>query len=528
MRRSALLRLLLAAAAAGGAVALATTASDGSDGPAPDARSAVRPLIDPEAAPARVSRRPPVIMLIFDEWPPDAMLGRDGRIDPVRYPNLAALAATGYWFPNASTVYDSTPKAIPVLMDGRRPREGVPSTPKGHPRTIFDFFGRRGYRIVASEEATAVCPRRWCGGRGRRPSLVKNLQGGRVTRLRRFFRGIRPGGRPGFYLKHVLLPHVPWQFLPSGRRTRNGPRDPIPGMGGVPGFDDPFLTQHNQQRQLLQIGFVDHELGLLFGRLRRNGMLDRSMIVVVADHGFSWDVGVNDRRKVTAGNVDEVAPVPLFIKAPGQRRGRTVRSYVTTLDVVPTIADLLGRRLPYRADGRSAFSRTVRRRRFVRLPTRFFERIIRISARAYERRRRANVRRRLRLFGAGATGLFTGIGPNRGLLGKRVAELPRAAAGRVRGSIAAARELRAVRRASGLVPTQIAGSLRGGRRRQRRDIAVAVNGRIEAVGRSFYLRRRRTEHFAVNVPEAALRDGRNTVEVFEVARGGTLRPLARG
>ena len=56
---------------------------------------------------------------------------------------------------------------------------------------------------------------------------------------------------------------------------------------------------------------------------------------------------------------------------------------------------------------------------------------------------------------------------------------------------------------------------------------MAVNGRVEAVGRSFYLAGDAIEHFAFNVPETALREGRNKVEVFEVIAGKRLLVLAR-
>jgi hypothetical protein len=75
------------------------------------------------------------------------------------------------------------------------------------------------------------------------------------------------------------------------------------------------------------------------------------------------------------------------------------------------------------------------------------------------------------------------------------------------------------------VPAQIAGDLRGGKPAARRDIAVSVNGRIEAVGRSFHLTGDPTEHYAVMVPEESLREGRNRVAVFEVTKGGQLRLL---
>ena len=53
-----------------------------------------------------------------------------------------------------------------------------------------------------------------------------------------------------------------------------------------------------------------------------------------------------------------------------------------------------------------------------------------------------------------------------------------------------------------------------------------VNGRIEAVGRSFHLTGDTTEHYALNVPETALREGRNRIEVFEITASGRLRALA--
>ena len=466
---------------------------------------------------------------MLDELPGDALLGPDGRIDRVRYPNFAALARTGTWFPNAHTVFDDTRQAVPLILDGRRPRRGGSRSREDHPRTIFDLLGRRGYRIVASEDATALCPRRWCpGGPARNPDTLRRLRAGRPERLRRFVRRISRGRRPGLYVKHALLPHVPYMYLPSGRRTRNGVRDPIPGMNSVRGFRDPFLTRHNEQRFLLQVGFVDRELGRLVRRLRQQRLFDRALIVVTADHGTSFEVGVRDRRQVTGGNVDEVAPVPLFVKAPGQRRGRVSRAYASTLDVLPTIADVLNVPIPFRVDGRSAFSRAVARRRRIRIPSRDFRRTVVISARAYERRRRAVVRRRLGRYGSGDLRLlYTGIGPARALIGRGLHELAPAGLGAARARFVFGRRLRAVRRRTGLMPAHVAGSIRGGRRGARRSLALAVNGRIEVTGRSWRLRGSRAERFALNVPEAVLREGRNDVRLLEVGPGDALRLLGR-
>lgn len=487
------------------------------------------PLVDPGSPRPKLPRRPSTVLIIMDEFPIDALLGPHGRIDRARYPNFAALAAGSTWFPNATTVYDSTTRAVPEVLDGRLPRRGGNATYRSHPRSIYDLFGERGYRIVSSEEATSICPPRHCPGADRnRPKILPKLRSGRRERLERFIGAIR-GGRPGFYVKHVLLPHGPYLFLPSGRQMRSSWHDPVPGMNSPKGFGDRFLTNHNQQRMLLQIGFVDRELGKLFAQMRREGILDTSMIVVTADHGMAFEVGVDSRRTVSRSNVDELAPVPLFVKAPGQRRRRTVRSYVRTIDVAPTIADVLDLKLPYRADGRSAFSRAVRRRRSVRVIERNFSGTITVSARAMARRRRALVRRRLRLFGSGDLGtLYTGIGPNRRLLGRRTEKLRIAPLGTIRAAIVGAALMREVDPGASVLPSQIGGRIRGGRRGATRAVAVAVNGRIEAVGRSFHLRGSRAEGYAVMVPEAAMKPGRNSVEVFEVTRGGAaLRLIGR-
>ena len=472
--------------------------------------------------------KPHVVLVVLDELPGDSLLDRRGRIDPVRYPNLAALAGDSTWFRNAYSVFDSTGKAVPLILDGLSPRPGTPSDRRGHPRSLYDMFARHGYRIVASEEASALCPPHMCeGGRARRPAVIPNLLGGRPQRFARWLRSIR-AGRPTFWMKHLLLPHGPYIHLPSGHRTRPRPRDLLPGMNTVPGFHDEFLTRHNEQRYLLQLGFTDRLVGRMVRRLKRQGIYDDTLVVVTADHGYLWRSGVETRRRARADTAHELAPVPLLVKRPGQRRGRSSDAYARTLDVASTIAEVLGLPLGYRDDGRSAFGPMARRALRLTFPTRDFSQTVSLPVRRWEARRRAVVQRRLEQFGSGRlASLFTGIGPNRGLIGRRATELPHAAGAGVRASIVQEHLFANVRRRSGVVPAQIAGHLSGGQAGAQRDLAVAVNGRIEAVGRSFYLRGDATEHFAFMVPEESLLEGRNTIAVFEVVAGQRLRLLVR-
>ena len=480
-----------------------------------------------DAAAAKTPKRPHVVLLVLDEFPGDTLLGPDGRVDAGRFPNFAALAGDSTWFHNAHTAYDSTTKAVPLVLDGIRPHPGTAPIVRDHPNSIFTALGSRGYRIVTSEEATAMCPARYCPSeRRRRPAIIPNLKGGRAERFGEFIRSIRASRRPTLWMKHALLPHGPWVYLPSGRRSRGEGPELLPGMQTVPGFYDDYLTDHNEQRYLLQLGFVDRLLGRLIARLKSQDMYDDTLIVVTADHGFAWQVGVPTRRSVSQSNVNELGPVPLFVKAPQQTHGRVNDALARTLDVTPTIADVLNVPLGYRADGRSAFSRAVRARREVSLTTRDFSSTVRMPAARWKAQRRAVVRRRLRHLGSGDwASLFTSLGPHRELIGRDASSVRRASG--TRATISLARSFARVRRSSGVVPCQIVGRIHDPGAPRERDLAIAVNGRIEAVGRSFHLKGETAESYAVMVPEDALRDGRNTVEVLEVTDEGAMVLLAR-
>jgi hypothetical protein len=382
---------------------------------------------------------------------------------------------------------------------------------------------------------SSVCPPAVCAASTPPTSVLDRLRAnGRPERLRDWAASIRPGPDPALYVHHALLPHEPWIYLPSGRQSRPGGKDPVGAINRPNGFHDPDLTDHNHLRHLLQVGSVDRDLGVLLRRLRRTGLLDRAILVVVADHGYSFEVGAPDRRQVTESNIAQIAPVPYFVKAPGQRHGRVDDRLVRTIDVLPTIADLAGARIPWPHQGRSAFSATTRARTVVHIPRRDFSRVITISGDELERQRAALRQEWARLLGTGAESrLFLGdawaeayrIGPHPELIGRPAPG--DALAGDVSARLANAHLLRRVPRHGGVLPTRVTGDLRGGAPGEMRDLAVAVNGRIEAVGRSFRLEGQPQEWFSLMVPETAVRTGRNMVELFEVEAGDRLASLGR-
>ncbi len=478
-------------------------------------------------------RRPPVVLVVFDEFPADTLIGPDGRIDAARYPNFAALAGTSTWFRNAETVYDSTFKAVPAILDARMPRAGTAPDVRSHQPSVFHLMNRLGYGVIKVESGTALCPPWICpDGRTRRPGVLKRLAGGgRPARLHKWIGAIRDRSRPTFYFQHALLPHEPWIYLPSGHQSRPAGNDPIEGINRAGGFDDPRLTDHNHLRHLLQVGYTDHQLGLIMQRMRRTGIFDRALFVVVADHGIAFEVGVKERRQVTETNFEQVAAVPFFVKAPGQTEGRVDDHVVSNLDVVPTVADLLHTRVWWKHDGRSVFSAAERARSTVSMTRRDFSRVISFPLDEFERRRHELRLWRARKYGTGAESeLLFGdpwasayrVGPHSELIGRRVTQT---VAGTARAEIANLDLTAHVDPSAQILPTRVTGRLPGTPPGTMRDLAVAINGRIRAVGRSFHLHGRRTEFFSLLVPETALRPGRNDVALFEVGPSGTLARL---
>jgi hypothetical protein len=59
-------------------------------------------------------------------------------------------------------------------------------------------------------------------------------------------------------------------------------------------------------------------------------------------------------RTLNEQTYPELLWTPLFVKEPGQRAGRLVEDHVRSVDVLPTIAELLDVELPFGTDGRPA------------------------------------------------------------------------------------------------------------------------------------------------------------------------------
>ena len=515
----------------------------------------------PEPRLADVPASAPVVMVVLDELPTVSLMDGEGEIDAERYPSFARLAGDATWYRNATTVHEWTTAAVPAILTGVRPDADDLPLYLDHPDNLFTLLGG-GYRLRVVESQTHLCPDDLCD-EGREPlaervgSLLSDLSivyshlvlpedltdrlpsvssswrdfgapGGPVVRLQRgpsepggragdyigrdaevreFTASLEPGDRPSLYFLHTLLPHHPWEYLPNGK-VYGSDLGTQPGMVNERWVGDPQLAVQAEQRHLLQVGYVDLLLGRILDRLEETGQYDDALVVVVADHGTSFRPH-GERRRIHAGNMAEIAFVPLLVKAPSQTSGRVVDEHVTTLDVLPTMADLLGVDVPWETDGRSVASSAGGDSPEVVVDTSSGERVVGDVDELVEERERV-LARQVELFGEGdgAPGLYA-AGPRPELLGRPVNGLAVSAPDGPRfesyGDTRYDPE-------SSFSPVRIYGRLHdvpAGR-----DIAVAVNGTIVATTRSFEFGGETL--VSALAPESAYRRGANNVRLYVV------------
>lgn len=521
-----------------------------------DIRDSLTPPLSDVRAPA-LARTPPIVLVVFDEFPLHSLLDAGGGIDPVRFPHFAALARETTWFREATTVSSQTVWAVPALASGAYPvaPNAVP-TLRYYPQNLFTLLADR-YEMFVFGRFLQLCPPDTCHRdiegpddnplqlladvgvvwlhivapaplAARLPPVVgdwlgfaragrgRTAAGGRVVNSRReeFHRFLSTiDDRPArLYFLHSLLPHMPFEFVPSGHRY-DAPDYQGREENGLPLFRrvGPEYADALHQRHLLQVGFVDTLVGQLVARLRQAGIYDQALVIVTADHGASHREGL-PRRGLGDANMADILRVPLFIKFPNQREGVTRDGLVELVDILPTVADVLGVRLPRAVDGHSLAGPTAPPRTTRTFINRSFTRIARRDVTGWRPSSQASLARRMARFGVGAYDALYAVPGTSDLLGRPVEAFARRA-GTLKIALAAPERLAAVDTSSDTWPLHVRGRVFG---RTPQPFAVAVNGRVVATTRMY--QELGASVFGTMIPESVVRPGRNDVEVFLVDR----------
>jgi hypothetical protein len=543
-----------------------------------DTQKLIFPQDEASALGVNVRSRTPVVMLVFDELPTATLMDPTGeRIDAERFPGFAELQRQSTWYPNNTAVADFTGRAVPAIMTGISPDFTTLPISSDQPNSIFTLLGGR-YRFNISEVVTNVCPPSLCGEETTLPSqstrlkaLVEDLRyvEGRLIlppalandlpnvsatfgnfgnndsetyagqfaqdlftpptpeQFNDFFNGIgprqaqpQPGSQspppqaPNLNFIHIELPHEPFHFLPDGRSYNYTPISDLAGPNAQRWAVGEAGIASTWQRHFIQTGYADTLTRRMIGTLKRVGIWDRAIVVVTADHGISFDPRYH-RRIADPDNLAGVANSPLFIKYPGQRKPRISETHTRTIDIVPTIAQELGVKIPYRTDGRpiSEDGKGGTVKMTTGLKTTLTEPLSKVLS-----QRRAMLANQARLLGA-STGLFE-LGPRPDLLGRAV---PSVSAAGSAGS--ATLDNPTLWADVGFapdrkVPAFVAAKLDDVPAQS--VIAISVNGRVAATCRSF-LFNGDTWAGAI-VPPSTLRPGHNSIGLYLVS-GDRLAPL---
>ena len=128
---------------------------------------------------------------------------------------------------------------------------------------------------------------------------------------------LREAGERRFFLwLHYWAPHLPYD----------------------PPF--PFSARYRDRPYDGEIAYADQELGRLFDALREMGLWERTLVVVVGDHGE----GLYDHNEKMHANLvyQSTLHVPLIVKPPGPVRPGVVEEAVSLADIAPTLLDFAG------------------------------------------------------------------------------------------------------------------------------------------------------------------------------------------
>jgi arylsulfatase A-like enzyme/cytochrome c-type biogenesis protein CcmH/NrfG len=138
-------------------------------------------------------------------------------------------------------------------------------------------------------------------------------------------------GKPFFYWLHFYDPHTPYR--PPQEYAKRFP----PGPEGL----------YNGE-----ISYTDFWVGRVIDSLRAGGLLEHTLVVIASDHGEGF--GEHHEQGHGIFCYDETLKVLLIFYAPKLLAGpRQVSDRVGLVDVMPTVLDLVGAKIPPAVQGRS-------------------------------------------------------------------------------------------------------------------------------------------------------------------------------
>lgn len=142
-------------------------------------------------------------------------------------------------------------------------------------------------------------------------------------------------------------PHSPFDF-PIEWRDRYRPDSfPVPRVGPEDHGQIPLIFRDlsDAEKQGIiaayytSVNYLDRNVGVVLDKLRQLDLENDTLVIYMADHGYS--LGQHGRFEKHCC-YDPALQVPLLIRFPGRVARRTIHDFTESVDVSPTIFDLLG------------------------------------------------------------------------------------------------------------------------------------------------------------------------------------------
>jgi arylsulfatase A-like enzyme/Tfp pilus assembly protein PilF len=269
---------------------------------------------------------------------------------PVKTPNIDRLATEGVLFTNASTTVPFTFPAHSSIMTGTYPpfhgvRENVGYYLGDESTTLAQTLAAAGWQTAGFVSAF-VLDSRWGIARG----------------FEHYFDDFDPGAFEDANMASVQRPGTETIAAALGwlDGAQQGPKADQPFFLWLHLFDahdpytppEPFRSQYPGQPYEAEVAYTDSLVGGFVDELGARGLMDRSLVVLTADHGE----GLGDHGENFHGYFvyDSTVHVPLVFRFPGRApAGKRVATAVSHVDIVPTILDLTAQEIPQRLQGRS-------------------------------------------------------------------------------------------------------------------------------------------------------------------------------
>jgi arylsulfatase A-like enzyme len=161
--------------------------------------------------------------------------------------------------------------------------------------------------------------------------------------------------QPRFVWTHILPPHDPYlaplpyrgRFLSTHKLTRLSDFIGFQNDAKPPGVSIAELRARYDE----SVAYADHAVGDFVEWLDQTGRLDRSIVIVSADHGESFEH--NWLKHTGPFLYNGLIRIPLLVHLPGQKQGVRISQTAEQVDLLPTILDLIGEPAPSWAEGTS-------------------------------------------------------------------------------------------------------------------------------------------------------------------------------